>query len=68
MTIPKQYNLISLDVLSLHTRIPLSIVDKIYKKKCNHIETHTQTPLEIFYKAVKLTLNSTYFKYKHIFY
>ena len=66
--IPEEYILISLDLISLYTNIPISLATKIINKKWNNIKQYTDIPQDEFLKAVELTLNSTYFQYENKFF
>lgn len=65
LRIPRTYNLISLDVVFLFTNTPLSIVNRIIQENWEKLKIHT---LDVFLGAIQLTVNSTYFKYKDLFY
>lgn len=62
--IPKNYSIISLDVVSLYTNIPTNRALHLIEKKWDEIKKFTDIPLNEFKQAVSLTLNSTYFMYK----
>lgn len=62
--IPVNYCLISLDVISLYTNIPILHAKKIINKKWDHIKKYTDIPQDEFLEAIELTLTSTYFTYE----
>lgn len=62
--IPINYSLISLDVISLYTNVPISLATKIIDKKWSSIKRYTDIPQDDFVRAVELTLTSTYFAYE----
>ena len=66
--IPKHFKLVSLDVTSLYTNIPIELITIIIKKKWDLLKNHTTLSQEIFIEAINLTLNNNYFQYKDIFY
>ena len=68
ITIPDNYTLISLDVISLYTNTPIDLAIEIITNKWTDIQQHTTLNLQQFTHAVKLTLNSTYFQYNEKFY
>lgn len=64
--IPNNYLLISLDVVSLYTNIPIALATKIIKRKWSEIKKYTDIPLDEFIYATELTLKSTYFLYENV--
>nr|CAI5820872.1 unnamed protein product [Callosobruchus analis] len=68
INIPNNYKIISLDVVSLYTNIPIDLALHIIETKWNDIEQYTNIPLNEFKKAVEITLNSTYFIFQDKFY
>ena len=63
ITIPEDYSIISLDIVSLYTNIPVDLALKIIEKRWDEIKNFTDIPLQEFQTAVELTLNSTFFNY-----
>lgn len=59
--IPDNYVLISLDVISLYTNIPVKLVTKLIEKNWKDIKKYTDLPMTEIVGAIELTLNSTYF-------
>jgi len=59
--IPDDHDLVSLDVVSLFTNVPIDLVIEVLDNRWNFIEPHTKIPKEEFLDAIKFTLNSTYF-------
>jgi len=59
--IPDDHDLVSLDVVSLFTNVPIDMVMEVLDNRWNLIESHTKIPKKEFLNAVKFTLNSTYF-------
>ena len=68
INIPDNYILISLDVISLYTNIPINLTKNILTKKWEKIKQYTDLPLNEFLNAVELTLNSTYFVHNENFF
>ena len=66
--LPKDYLLISLDVVSLYTNIPLTLAKEVIRKKWDEIKKFTDIPLLEFLAAIDMTLNSTYFLYNEKYY
>ena len=67
-TIPKNYTLISFDVVSLYTNIPTELAVNVIKEKWNIIKNYTTIPENTFIEITKLCLNSTYFKFNNEFF
>lgn len=66
--VPNNYKLISLDVVSLFTNIPKTLVTQIIKKRWNYISCFTELSRDDFISLVDLTFESSYFTYNNIFY
>lgn len=63
ITLPKDYILVSLDVVSLYTNIPIQLAIKSIEKRWEDIKKITDIPKNEFIDSVNTTLNSTYFAY-----
>lgn len=63
LIIPADYIIVSLDVVSLYTNIPIDLAIEIICKKWHEIKNYTDIPLEEFKEGVTLTLNNTYFDF-----
>ena len=63
-----EYILISLDVVSLYTNIPVNLAFDNINQKWKEIEQYTDIPKNEFIVASKLCLESTYFSYNNEFY
>ncbi|XP_018364720.1 PREDICTED: uncharacterized protein LOC108762281 [Trachymyrmex cornetzi] len=59
----QSYSLVSLDVVSLFTNVPLELAMKALSNRWGHIEKNCKIPKEEFLKAVQLILDSTYFTF-----
>lgn len=66
--IPDDYILISLDVTSLYTNIPINLIEQIIDSKWQSIEPFTTLPKDEFQKALKLTLTTNYFQFEGNFF
>jgi len=60
--------LISLDVISLFTNIPLDLVIDSVVKRWGHIANSCSIPREEFLNALKLVFDSTYFRFDGVIY
>jgi len=60
--------LISLDVVSLFTNVPLDLAISSVSDRWNHIQNYTHIPKNEFLTAVKFVLTSTYFLFNKIIY
>lgn len=61
--VEKHYELISLDVISLFTNIPLDLAIDGIRERWSSISSNTNIPLDEFLLALRLILNSTYFTF-----
>lgn len=66
--LPKNYILISLDVVSLFTNIPKMLVITIIKTKWQFLKAYTDVPLKTLVKLIEFCFNSSYFKFEDKFY
>lgn len=66
--VPNEYNMISLDVVSLFTNIPIDIALQCIKKKWDQIKIYTELPLEEFLCVTKICLNNAYCNFNNIIY
>lgn len=66
--IPINHKLISLDVVSLYTNIPITLISDILTKKWVLLKQHTSLTLDDFINAVNLVLNNSYFQYENDFF
>jgi len=68
VTIEKGYDLISLDVVSLFTNVPVNLaIDSISNRWC-HISRGTKIPKNEFINALQLILESSYFVFNNVIY
>jgi hypothetical protein len=69
VSLPPDYVLISLDVVSLFTNIPKDLVKNILKEKWNEIhKTKDKLDCETFLEIVDFLFDSSYFKFNNQFY
>lgn len=66
--IPDNYILISLDVTSLYTNIPINLVEHIVHEQWQNLKNFTTLPEQEFQKALKFTLTTNFFQFKDKFY
>ncbi|XP_011859234.1 PREDICTED: uncharacterized protein LOC105556743, partial [Vollenhovia emeryi] len=66
--VPAGVELISLDVVSLFTNIPLDLAINSVKKRWNFISKKTKIPLKEFIEALQFVLHSTYFTFENNIY
>jgi len=62
------FKLISLDVVSLFTNIPIELAMESVTNRWNYIEYNTSLPKSEFLLAVKFVLDSTFFTFNNIVY
>lgn len=68
LPISEDFTMLSLDVQSMYTNIPVDLALEVVEKKWNKIKQHTNLPKEEFLNACTLCLTSTYFRYEDKFY
>lgn len=66
--IPEDHILLSLDVTSLYTNIPVDLAIKIVEKRWEDIEPHTGLNKTSFLEGIKFCLTNTYFVFQEGFY
>lgn len=66
--LPNDYVIVSLDVVSLYSNIPLDLVIKIIETKWDTISPYTNIPKEEFVILVRFIFNSSFFTYNETFY
>lgn len=66
--LPDNFVLISLDVVSLFTNIPLQLVVTSIRNHWTDIQPHCSFDLETFLELLTFTFNSTYFSYNNSYY
>jgi len=66
--IPHNCILVSLDVISLFTNVPIELVIDILEEKWSFIEKHSTIPKGEFFNAINLVLHSTFFTFNKKFY
>ena len=66
--IANNYIMISLDVMSLFTNIPIKLIQKSIEKIWHYIEKFTKLPLEEFKDGIEFLMNNTFFQFNNSFY
>lgn len=66
--LPKDYLMISMDVVSLFTNVPLDLVKQGIRKRWNVIKRYTDIDLESFIEATELCFTSSAFLFNKCFY
>lgn len=66
--IPANYVLVSLDVVSLFSNIPLYLAIRCIEKKWESINTHCNIDKATFLELIKFVFDNTYFSYNNQFY
>lgn len=68
MSLPSHYIVISLDVVSLFSKIPYYLIEKSIKKHWLNISEHTNISQKIFLEILQFIFDSTYFRFQNIFF
>jgi len=68
MHIDDEFSLISLDVVSLFTNIPIDLALKSVEDRWNYISPNCNIPRHEFLEAIKLILESTFFSFNNKMY
>lgn len=68
MVLPPGFVIVSFDVVSLFTNIPVNLFLDIITKKWPSIQEHTSIPLEDFKQLASFVFESTYFTFDNRFY
>ena len=66
--LPENYVLVSLDVTSLFTNIPLQLVIDSVKKRWPNIQPHTDISQDRFIELISFVFDTTYFTFQERFY
>jgi len=66
--IEPNYKLVSLDVTSLFTNVPIDLAMESIERRWDSISHNTLIPLQEFKSAVKFVLNSTFFTFNNVCY
>jgi len=66
--IPENYWLVSLDVVSLFTNVPIDMILELLDNKWDLIEPHINISKQELLDAIRFILNSTYFKFNNKIY
>jgi len=68
VSIPESYVLMSFDVISLFTNVPLDLAINSVKNRWNFIEWFTKIPMVEFVSIVNFVLSSTFFTFNNVIY
>ena len=68
MPIDENFKLISLDVISLFTNVPLDLAVESIDKRWNYIERNCDIPKNEFLTGIRFVLNSTFFSFNNVCY
>lgn len=63
--IPRSFKLISLDVVSLYTNVPVDLAIECIRERWCELEEHTALTLDEFIKGIQFCLNTTYFNFEN---
>ncbi|XP_011858857.1 PREDICTED: uncharacterized protein LOC105556380 [Vollenhovia emeryi] len=66
--IQETHDLISLDVVSLFTNIPLNLAEESIANRWTYISDNCSIPRDEFLRAIRMVLKSTYFSFNFIIY
>jgi len=66
LELPSNSKLVSFDVVSLFTNIPLELVNHSITKRWDEIKRNTKIPLNEFLNGINFIMNSSYFKFNNI--
>lgn len=67
-TVPNDFMLVSLDVISLYTNIPIDLALKVVGDNWSKIEKLTKLPKKEFLYGVEVCLRSTFFQFEDLFF
>ena len=65
---PEDYRIVSLDIASMYSNIPIELALGSVLRRWNVIEKNTFIPFQEFKRAISVILNSTFFKFNEEFY
>jgi len=68
VSLPESHILVSLDVVSLFTNVPLHLAITSINNRWNFIEKFTKISKEAFISMIKFILSSTYFTFNNVIY
>jgi hypothetical protein len=60
--------LVSFDVVSLFTNVPVSLAIEVIDQRWNHISNYTSLSKDMFFEALKFCLTNGYCKYDNVYY
>ena len=68
MSIPEDYKLISLDVVSMYTNISCDLAVQCVEKRWDEVSQHCSIPKDQFLYALSMCISSTVFQFEDCFY
>uniref|UniRef100_A0A8D9BPX0 Reverse transcriptase domain-containing protein n=1 Tax=Cacopsylla melanoneura TaxID=428564 RepID=A0A8D9BPX0_9HEMI len=68
INVKNSYKFISLDVISLFTKIPTSLAIDLIMQKWDCVKDHTSLEKDLFEDVLKFCLGTSYFSYNDVFY
>jgi len=68
LPLPEDYRIVSLDIASMYSNIPIELALGSVLRRWNVIEKNTSIPFQEFKRAISVILNSTFFKFNEEFY
>lgn len=66
--VPFEHSMVSFDVVSLFTNIPIELVMEALENRWTEIATHTSIPKRKFIKMIKLCIENSYFSFLGVTY
>ena len=68
IALESNYKLVSFDIISMYTNIPIELITKNIEKRWRYISKNTSIPKKEFLNAISLIIHSTYFKFDNKFF
>ena len=68
LTLPEDYQIVSFDISSMYSNIPMELALNSVLSRWSRIEKNTSIPLQELKKAISIILNSTFFRFNDEYY
>lgn len=68
VTVPSDHILVSLDVISMYTNIPINLANEIVRDRWEELSQFTKLPLQEFERGIGVALSTNYFQFRDKFY
>ncbi|XP_071055083.1 uncharacterized protein [Onthophagus taurus] len=68
LELPQGYVIVSLDVVSLFTNVPISLVLEIISENFDYVLEHFDVDKDLFFRAISVICDSTYFTFNGVTY